>query len=71
MKFDYKLELNKILENIYKEMMYNVIVKNQDINFSKDNIDKIKYILTKERVYLGNDMDEFILGNIPSGLNGD
>jgi hypothetical protein len=71
MKFDYKLELNKILENIYKEMMYNVIVKNQDINFSKDNIDKIKYILTNERVYLGNDMDEFILENIPSGLNGD
>lgn len=70
MNFDYKLELNKILENIYKEMIYNTITNMPDLNFSKDNIDEIKNLLTNEKVFLGNDMDDFIIKSIPSDLNG-
>lgn len=71
MKFDYTLELNKILENIYKEMTYTIAIKNPNLEFSKNNISKIKSTITSENVYLGNDMDEFIINNIPDNLEGD
>lgn len=71
MKFDYNLELNNILENIYKEMIYDIIIKTPTIDFSKENLSEIKHFLSSEKVFLGNDMDGFIIESIPKGLDGD
>lgn len=68
MKFDYTLELNNIIGNIYKEMAFDMLLQKPDLN--EINIDEIKTYLVKEKVYLGNDMDQFIIGSVPSGLEG-
>lgn len=71
MSIDYNLELNRIVENIYKEMIYNIVIKTPDLDLSVDNIDKIKKLLCSNKVYLGNDMDDFIISSVPLGLEGD
>lgn len=70
MKYDYTKELNNIIDNIYKEIILQIARNNENINFSKDNLKKSKELLLKEKVYLGSDMDEFIVNCIPKGHEG-
>lgn len=70
MKYDYTKELNNIIDNIYKEMILQIARNNENINFSKNNLKKSKELLLKEKVYLGSDMDEFIVNCIPKGHEG-
>jgi hypothetical protein len=70
MKLNYNLELSNILENIYKEMIYKIAINNINIDFTKDNLDVLIKLLVHEDVYLGNDMDDFIISCIPTGHDG-
>ncbi|CEO04441.1 Uncharacterised protein [[Clostridium] sordellii] len=70
MKYNYTVELNNILNNVYKELVYDLAKANPQINFSKNDLKNTKYILSKERVYLGSDMDDFIISHIPKGHDG-
>ncbi|MFR4764896.1 MAG: hypothetical protein ACLUAF_02965 [Paraclostridium sordellii] len=58
MKYNYTVELNNILNNVNKELVYDLAKANPQINFSKNDLKNKKYILSKERVYLGSDMDD-------------
>ena len=70
MKFNYNLELSNLIENIYKEMIYKIAINNINIDFTKDNLDALIKLLVNEHVYLGNDMDDFIINYIPTGHDG-
>lgn len=70
MKYNYNLELNNIVEKIYKELIYKIAINDSRIDFSKDKIDNTKKLLSSEKVYIGSDMDEFIINYIPKGHEG-
>ncbi len=70
MKYDYTKELNNIVDNIYKEMILQIASNNENINLSKNNLKKSKELLLTQKVYLGSDMDKFIINCIPKGHEG-
>lgn len=71
MKYDYNLELNNILNKIYKEIILKILVKEDNLDIYKESIDKIKDILLNKKVFLGSDMDDFIINSLPEGREGD
>lgn len=71
MRYDYNIELNNILNKLYKEMIYNTLLNQDTLEISENNIEKIKQLLLDKKVYLGSDMDDFILKCIPDGHDGD
>lgn len=70
MKYNYNVELNNILNDIYKEMIFKLAIANSDIDFSNNKINDTKALLSKEKVYVGSDMDEFIINHVPKGHEG-
>lgn len=70
MKYNYSQELNNILNETYKEIAFQTLLNNNDIDFSKENLNKIKEILSNTKVYIGSDLDEFIINFIPKGHEG-
>ena len=70
MKYNYTKELNNILDKVYKEMIYKIAISNKNIDFSKENLDKTKKILSSEKVYIGSDIDKFIINCTPIGHEG-
>ena len=70
MKYNYDIELNNIIENIYKEIIYKMAINDSKIDFSKDKLTDTKKLLSSEKVYIGSDMDKFIINYIPKGHEG-
>lgn len=70
MKYNYNMEVNNILTNIYKEIIFKLAISNPEIDFSNDKISDTKKLLSNEKIYIGSDMDEFIISNIPKGPDG-
>ena len=70
MKYNYIQELNNILHKIYKEIIFEIFINDENINFSKENINETKKLLSSEKVYLGSDLDDFIINCIPTGHDG-
>ncbi|GAA0709426.1 hypothetical protein GCM10008904_20320 [Paraclostridium ghonii] len=70
MKYVYTEELNNILNKIYKEMILKIAINNKNIDFSKEDLNKTKKILSSEKVYMGSDMDKFIINCVPIGHEG-
>lgn len=71
MKYDYNLELNNLLNKIYTEMILNLLIKDDNLDISNDSIDNIKKVLLNKKVFLGSDMDDFIINSLPEGRDGD
>lgn len=64
MKYNYNVELKNILNKIYEIKIYDIVRKNDFNNINEnDMINKIK----STNVYLGSDLDDFIIKSIPSG----
>ncbi len=70
MKFDYNLELNNILNKIYQHKICKIALKNNFSDINDENKNYCLDILKNTKIYLGNDMDDFIKSLIPKDKEG-
>lgn len=70
MNFNYNVESKNILDKIYEQKIYDIAVAYNMSDINKDNIDKYSNIIKSTKVYLGGDMDRFIVDLIPIGKDG-
>ena len=67
---NYQLELRNYLNKIYNEKIYQILVKEDLPKLKNMNLDEIKSLICSKEVYLGSDLDEYIINLIPEGFNG-
>lgn len=70
MKFDYNFEIENILNHIYKHKIYNIAHKNNILDINKENLANCINIFKNTKIYLGSDMDEFIINLLPKDKDG-
>lgn len=70
MKFDYNFELENLLNNIYKHKIYNIAHKNNISYINKENFDTCIDVFKNTKIYLGSDMNEFIINLLPKEKDG-
>ncbi|WP_042272985.1 hypothetical protein [Faecalimicrobium dakarense] len=70
MKFDYNFEIENILNHIYKYKIYNIAHKNNIINVNEENLADYINIFKNTKIYLGSDMDKFIINLLPKDKDG-
>lgn len=70
MKFDYNFELENILNHIYKHKIYNIAYENNILDINEENIANYINIFKNTKIYLGSDMDEFIVNLLPKDKDG-
>lgn len=63
--YDYYTELKNILNKVYENKIYNIALKNNIKIINKDNLNNIINIFKSTHVYLGSDLDEFIISLMP------
>ncbi|SCH03499.1 Uncharacterised protein [uncultured Clostridium sp.] len=63
--YDYYTELKNILNKVYENKIYNIALKNNIKIINKDNLNNIINIFKSTHVYLGSDLDEFIINLMP------
>lgn len=65
--YDYNIEVKNILTKIYEHKIYNIALEN-NINFiDKENFDNVINIFNSTNVYLGSDLNDFIISLLPTG----
>jgi len=64
--YDYNTELKNILNKIYEAKIHDIIKKNNFNNINENNIDSIINKIKSTSVYLGSDLDDFIINLIPT-----
>ncbi|KHS57273.1 hypothetical protein QX51_09165, partial [Terrisporobacter othiniensis] len=69
-KMNYQLELRNYLNKIYNEKINQILVKEDLPKLKNMNLDEIKSLICSKEVYLGSDLDEYIINLIPEGFNG-
>lgn len=62
-KFNYDIEIKNIIDKIYENKIYDIAAKNEITNIDID-------LFKSTNVYLGSDMDSFIISLIPRGNDG-
>lgn len=67
---NYQLELRNYLNKIYNEKIYQILVKEDLPKLKNMNLDEIKSLICSTEVYLGSDLNEYIVNLIPEGFNG-
>lgn len=67
---NYQLELRRYLNKIYDEKIYKILIKEDFSKFKKMNLDEIKSLIRSQEIYLGSDLDEYIINLIPDGFEG-
>ena len=67
---NYQLELRNYLNKIYNEKIYQILVKEDFAKLKNMNLDEIKSLVCSKEIYLGSDLDEYIINLIPEGFNG-
>lgn len=65
--YNYDTELENILNEIYKNKIYNIAAKNNISKIDDTNLSNIVNIFTSTHVYLGSDLDDFIISLMPTG----
>ena len=65
--YNYNTELENILNEIYKNKIYNIAAKNNISKIDDTNLSNIINIFTSTHVYLGSDLDSFIINLMPTG----
>lgn len=63
MKYDYDIEIKNILNKIYEHKIYAIAAKN-------DSLDIDINLFKSTNIYLGSDMNDFIINFIPKGKDG-
>ena len=67
---DYQLELRNYLNQVYNEKIYQILLKEDLIKLKNMNLDEIKSLICSNEVYLGSDLDEYIINLIPKEFDG-
>ena len=70
MTTDYNIELNNILNKIYQYKAFQIALKNNFLNICSKDSKNYLNILKNTKIYLGNDMEDFIKNLIPKGKDG-
>lgn len=70
MKFDYNFELENILNHIYKHKIYNIAHENNILDINEESLAGCMDIFKNTKIYLGSDMDEFIVNLLPKDKDG-
>ncbi|MCR8745057.1 hypothetical protein [Romboutsia lituseburensis] len=70
MKFNYKLELKNILNNVYEYKLFEIISKNKDLNNNIGSICDYKEIIQNTKIYFGSELYDFILNLLPKDKDG-
>ena len=68
--YNYNTELENILTEIYKNKIYNIASKNNITKIDDSNLSNIIDVFTSSNVYLGSDLDDFIISLMPTGDKG-
>lgn len=67
---NYQLELRNYLYKIYNEKIYQILIKEDLSKLKNMNLNEIKSLLNSKEVYLGSDLDDYIINLIPEGFKG-
>ena len=67
---NYQLELQNILHKIYEYKIYNILLKENIESLKGKNLEDIENLIKSEEVYLGNDLDDYIINLIPKDFEG-
>lgn len=70
MNFNYNIEIEKILNKIYEQKIYDIAMKENLDTITKENISNFSNLFKSYKVYLGSDMDNFIVNSIPADKDG-
>lgn len=70
MNFNYNIESKNILNKIYEQKIYDIALAHNMSDLNKDNMDNYLDLIKSTKIYLGSDMDEFIICLIPRGKDG-
>ena len=70
MNFNYNLEINNILDKIYKKKVFEYALKNNISNIDTTNLQQYSEEFKSFDVYLGSEMEEFIKDSLPKDLEG-
>ena len=70
MEFNYNLEIDNILNQIYKRKIFELACKNNISSIDLENIKLYKNQFKSFDIYLGNEIEEFIKDILPKGKEG-
>ena len=70
MKFNYNLEINNILNKVYKRKIFELALENNISSIDSENIEFYKKQFKSFDVYLGSEIDEFIKDSLPKEKDG-
>ena len=66
---NYELELKKYLNKIYDKKIYDILIKENTEKLISLNLDEIKSLINSKEVFLGSDLNDFIISLIPEGYD--
>ncbi|WP_343343195.1 hypothetical protein [Terrisporobacter petrolearius] len=67
---NYQLELENYLYKIYNEKIYQILIKEDLSKLKNMDLNEIKSLLNSKEIYLGSDLDDYIINLIPEGFKG-
>lgn len=67
---NYQLELRNYLNKIYDEKIYQMLLKEDVSKLKNMSLNEIKSLIMSKEIYLGSDLDEYIINLIPEEFNG-
>lgn len=70
MKFNYDLEIDNILNKIYNKKIFDLAYKNNISNIDSNNIKFYKDKFKSFEVYLGSEIEKFIIDSLPKEKEG-
>lgn len=70
MKFNYNLEINNILNKIYNKKIFDLAYENKISNIDLNNIKFYKDKFKSFNIYLGNELENFIIDLLPKDKEG-
>lgn len=67
---NYQLELKNILHKVYDYKIYNILLKENIENLKNKSLKDIENLIKSKEVYLGSDLDDYIISLIPNDFEG-